>query len=296
MQIVPVLLMLLGCKGGESPDDGVRAVVDPQRTEHFFDLPFPSDAQRASTGFPTLDGYPLPETDPARGLIASWVRRVELTASGFGNNTPARARVPDVEEDVRQLLLPGLLLAVGEPSTCNSTIPLVLGGREHRVTLSLLELPTPAMHLALQASRAGQLVVGGSAQRVPQSVLLVVRERLAPAVAQDVFDLDTHVAGDVVHELRRGVARQQQLQAIAQQGPRAVAALDVAGYDAVHDAHVLCVEVGLDGVDAQLAGERPSALLSRFQNRWLHRMRGWGNATAGGLRIDEELRGRQNVR
>lgn len=90
-----VLVALIGCgKSGEPSkgEDGVLAIVDELRAEHFFDVPFPSDTLLTAAGRPDLTGYPLPEPDLARGILGSWVERVEQATRGFGNNTPAYFR------------------------------------------------------------------------------------------------------------------------------------------------------------------------------------------------------------
>lgn len=84
--------LLVGCRGGTDDSaqaQGVRAIVDSDRSEHFFDVPFPSDSLVRADGSVDLTGYPLPAIDPARGLVEGWVRRTELAAPGFGNNTGA---------------------------------------------------------------------------------------------------------------------------------------------------------------------------------------------------------------
>ena len=88
------LLLLVACGSGDKRDDSassldaVQAIVDPERAEHFFDVPFPSDALLGPEG-PDLSGFPKVEVEPAGPLVASWVDRIEGAASGFGNNTPA---------------------------------------------------------------------------------------------------------------------------------------------------------------------------------------------------------------
>ncbi|MCA9566206.1 MAG: hypothetical protein KC656_00110 [Myxococcales bacterium] len=72
--------------------DGVPAIHDPSRSEHYFDVPFPSDALLDANGFADLEGYPLANTTLANGLLEGWIERVEATSVGFGNNTPAYFR------------------------------------------------------------------------------------------------------------------------------------------------------------------------------------------------------------
>lgn len=82
------LLVLWGCTVEQA---GVPAIVDDSRSEHFFDVPFPSDDLWGGaldlTGFPNTEEVPL-----ATQLVDAWVWRLEENAQGFGNNTPAYFR------------------------------------------------------------------------------------------------------------------------------------------------------------------------------------------------------------
>lgn len=90
----------LGCasdpaKPGASEDDTgqvVTAVVDPARPTHYFDMPFPSDDLLGEDMLPDLSGYPVHATDLALPIIEGWRARLEMTANGFGNLTPAYFR------------------------------------------------------------------------------------------------------------------------------------------------------------------------------------------------------------
>lgn len=91
-------LVLLGCTGKEPPgadsgaQAGVPAIVDPDRGEHYFDVPFPRDELLDSEGFPDLTGFPSTDETVAGPVVDGWARRLELTANGFGNNTAAYLR------------------------------------------------------------------------------------------------------------------------------------------------------------------------------------------------------------
>ena len=87
-------LVLAACGGKGDGDTGptVTAIVDVNRTEHFLDWPFPSDAMLDERGIAVLDGFPIPEPPLAAGLIGSWVELVESATLGFGNNTAAYFR------------------------------------------------------------------------------------------------------------------------------------------------------------------------------------------------------------
>jgi len=78
-----------------NPDPFVEAVlpiVDPARTTHFFDHPFPSDDLLTADGTPDLTGYPVFGTDLAEPIIDGWRTRLESAAQGFGNHATAYFR------------------------------------------------------------------------------------------------------------------------------------------------------------------------------------------------------------
>jgi hypothetical protein len=83
-----MLLSLLAC----TPEPSARAIVDPSRAEHFFDLPFPSDDQLDADGHPILDGFPAPEIALTAQLVDGWAARLGETARGFANNGSAYFR------------------------------------------------------------------------------------------------------------------------------------------------------------------------------------------------------------
>lgn len=79
-------VLLVACAGGVEP------IVDESRSTSFFDMPFPSDAFLTADGTPDLTGYPVPEVELSASVLGGWARRLEETAQGFGNNTPAYFR------------------------------------------------------------------------------------------------------------------------------------------------------------------------------------------------------------
>lgn len=85
--------LLLAC----SPD-GVPAVYDSSRAEHYFDVPFPNDDLLDANGHPDLAGYPSANSDIAINLLEGWKERIQKTSVGFGNNTAAYFRFADVIE------------------------------------------------------------------------------------------------------------------------------------------------------------------------------------------------------
>ena len=90
------LALLLACADAPAPSDrtpdGVAAIVDPERPEHFFDVPFPSDALLDADGHPDLADYPVWGTDLGARLVDGWRSRLEATAVGFGNHSAAYFR------------------------------------------------------------------------------------------------------------------------------------------------------------------------------------------------------------
>jgi len=67
----------------------VAAIVDPGRSGHFLDAPWPTDEHLGADGHPDTSGFPLPERQLTADVIGGWARRLETTAVGFGNNTGA---------------------------------------------------------------------------------------------------------------------------------------------------------------------------------------------------------------
>ncbi len=70
----------------------VPAIVDPARTSHYFDHPFPSDDLLDDQLFPDLSGYPVSGHELAAPVVEGWRARLERTANGFGNLSPAYFR------------------------------------------------------------------------------------------------------------------------------------------------------------------------------------------------------------
>jgi hypothetical protein len=86
---VPTVI-LLSWLSACTPD--VRAIVDPARPTHFFDVPFPSDDLLGADGSPDLTGFPLSEADIAAGIEAGWIDRITRTTEGFSNQGAAYFR------------------------------------------------------------------------------------------------------------------------------------------------------------------------------------------------------------
>lgn len=82
-----ITLLLFAC----GPD--VSAIHDPARPEHFFDVPFPSDADHlGADGLPDLTGWPLATPELTSSVEQGWADRIGMTAHGFANNGSAYFR------------------------------------------------------------------------------------------------------------------------------------------------------------------------------------------------------------
>lgn len=91
----PILhVLLLGCAApdGSIKTDAVAAIVDPERSSHFFDAPFPSDDLMDGSHHVDLSAFPETPSEVTRGVISGWARRVGLTSQGFANNGAAYFR------------------------------------------------------------------------------------------------------------------------------------------------------------------------------------------------------------
>jgi len=92
------LVLGVGCQDDvvyTNPDpivEPVQPYIDPARSTHFFDMPFPSDDLLTSDGTPDLTGFPVFGTDAAEPIVDGWRTRLESVAQGFGNNTAAYFR------------------------------------------------------------------------------------------------------------------------------------------------------------------------------------------------------------
>jgi hypothetical protein len=100
-----LLATLMACTTEPYPEGAyVWAIVDKERSTHFFDWPFPSDEMLDDAGHPILTGFPVPPSDITQPVIAGWVAGLETSASGFSNNGSAYFRfdgplkIPEVLE------------------------------------------------------------------------------------------------------------------------------------------------------------------------------------------------------
>ncbi|MCO4747023.1 MAG: hypothetical protein KC912_19655 [Proteobacteria bacterium] len=89
MRIVS-LILLTACSSG------VEAIVDADRPEHYFDVPFPSDELITADGTPDLTGFPEPTGDGLlTEVVRGWKVRDEMASFGFANNGPFYFRFAD---------------------------------------------------------------------------------------------------------------------------------------------------------------------------------------------------------
>ena len=89
---VPLFLFSCASPSGTPSADTVRAVVDPDRTEHFFDAPFPDDAWLDSAGHVDLSSFPESPSEVLRDVVVGWTRRIGQTSQGFANHGAAYFR------------------------------------------------------------------------------------------------------------------------------------------------------------------------------------------------------------
>ena len=88
MFISTSIFWLFACTGANGPTeiDTVRAIVDPGRTTHSFDLPFPDDSMLDSDMHVDLSDFPETPSEITRNVIAGWARRISKTSQGFANH------------------------------------------------------------------------------------------------------------------------------------------------------------------------------------------------------------------
>ena len=103
----PTMLLLAACTsdtGKPSMDsgtvDGAQAIVDPTRSSHFLDHPFPSNDLLTSDGTPDLAGFPGGGDSVGEQLVAGWVRRIESTSYGFANHGASYFRFTEALSDI----------------------------------------------------------------------------------------------------------------------------------------------------------------------------------------------------
>jgi hypothetical protein len=88
----PVLWLGCASPDGSIKTDAVAAIVDSERSGHFFDLPFPDDALLDGDQHVDLSAFPETPSEVTRGVIAGWARRIGMTSQGFANNGAAYFR------------------------------------------------------------------------------------------------------------------------------------------------------------------------------------------------------------
>ena len=94
MLTLTIIHLLTACADpeGSTQSDAVAAIVDPARTTHFFDAPFPDATLLDGSGHADLTGFPEAPSDATRDVIAGWARRIGKTSQGFANNGSAYFR------------------------------------------------------------------------------------------------------------------------------------------------------------------------------------------------------------
>ena len=83
-----LITLLGGCASSEGSKSGdtVAAIVNPDRPEHYFDMPFPSDDFLDGAMHMDLTGYPEAPSEALAGVVNGWARRIGQTSQGFANN------------------------------------------------------------------------------------------------------------------------------------------------------------------------------------------------------------------
>lgn len=87
-------LLLTACSGTERPPQAglVSAIVDPQRSTHFFDRPFPDNDMLDDAMHVDLSDFPETPSEITREVIGGWARRISKTSQGFANHGAAYFR------------------------------------------------------------------------------------------------------------------------------------------------------------------------------------------------------------
>jgi hypothetical protein len=87
-----VFLAACGAPDASSTADTVAAIVDPDRSSHFFDMPFPDAGLLDDSGHADLSGFPVAPSELTQGITNGWARRIGMTSQGFANNGAAYFR------------------------------------------------------------------------------------------------------------------------------------------------------------------------------------------------------------
>ena len=88
MFTLQMLFMITSCSNPHSSPqaDAVSAIVDPSRSEHFFDAPFPSNEFLDDKKHVDLSAYPQTPSEVTRDIIGGWADRISKTSQGFANH------------------------------------------------------------------------------------------------------------------------------------------------------------------------------------------------------------------
>ena len=91
---ISLITFLSACASSEGTESGdaVAAIVNPERPEHYFDMPFPSDDFLDGAMHMDLSGYPETPSEVLAGVIDGWARRIGQTSQGFANHGAAYFR------------------------------------------------------------------------------------------------------------------------------------------------------------------------------------------------------------
>ena len=87
MLTLPFIPLFLACASpnGSTPSDSVQAIVDPERTTHFFDRPFPNDSMLDASMHVDLTDFPQTPSEITRSVFNGWTEKISQTSQGFAN-------------------------------------------------------------------------------------------------------------------------------------------------------------------------------------------------------------------
>ena len=173
----------------ESSETGVPAIVDENRSTHFFDHPFPTDALLGMNGNLDISDYPSFGLDLTLPIIEGWKERASLATNGYGNSTASYFRfegplnVPTETAGVPSdsVLLIDLDTAELIPLKIQFTTE-TLG--DPYLAENLLALAPKLGHLPASGARLGAVVLTTSGATAPENGQTGVTEELSDALSR----------------------------------------------------------------------------------------------------------------
>ena len=105
VSLLPFVAM--GCAQEQTIDE-THAIVDINRSDHFFDHPFPADSLRDASGRVDLSGYPVTGLSMTLPVIEGWRDRAEASTQAFGNASAVYTTSGDVAKEVMSRVSAGM--------------------------------------------------------------------------------------------------------------------------------------------------------------------------------------------